>query len=263
MNKNNPDVAVVVSSCDAFSDCWAPFVYSLEKYASNCPYPIYIVSNLKTEAISDKVLDIHFLQIGEDEKWGTNLHKALSLINADYVLYLQEDYFLSDFVSWNDIKNHINYCIQNSVDYLRLTFPFLPGKEIDNNYVKNDLSQAYSVCLQAALWKKKTLEQLCVKGWSGWDFEKNVVALIRKLLPQFSYLGLKNSALGQIRYVKGTAVRKGKWTHPGYSFLRKNGFAHLLKNRAKEPLWWQLVDVDGPLRIFAKCLWRLLNKILS
>ena len=30
--ESNIKVAIVISSCDAFCDCWAPFIYSIKKY---------------------------------------------------------------------------------------------------------------------------------------------------------------------------------------------------------------------------------------
>ena len=252
-------VAIVVSSCDAFYDCWVPFLYSMEKWGADCPFMIYIISNFKS--ISSNSKDITFLKVGQDLKWGTNLKNALQKIPADYIIYLQEDYFLNKHINWPSLTTHIQYCIQNQIDYLRLTFPYIPGETLDKYYIKNSLNQAYAVCLQAGLWKKDTLEQLCLNGWTGWDFEYKVSSVIRERLPSFRFLGLTKSANGQISYVKGTGVRKGKWTYAGFRFLKKNGFNHLLKQRATEPMFWRLLDVDGWGRPFAKLLWRTINKI--
>lgn len=254
-------VAIVVSSCDAFQDCWEPFIFSCEKYGCDCPYNIFIVSN--NASISTATGNIQFLKVGADQKWASNLRIALQKISTEYIIYLQEDYFFNKMINWSEVQTHIDYCIENQIDYLRLTLPYIPGEIKDKHYTQNKLDQAYSVCLQAAIWRKSILENLCVEGWSGWDFERHVSALIREQVPDFKFLGLSRGAKGQIPYVRGTAVRKGKWTNPGWRFLRKNGFGGLLNKRAREPFYQELVDFDGWLRPVAKSIWKIINSCSS
>jgi len=255
-------VAIIVSSCDGFKDCWLPFIHSLNKYGQKCPYDVYFVScsdYLPSCSTAGEGV-IKFIPVGKDLGWASNLKIALSLISEDYVIYLQEDYFLNKAIVWQDINQHVAYCIRNGIDYLRLTFPYLPGQIKDYNYVENHLSQAYAVCLQAALWRKSILEKLCIEGWSGWDFERQVATYISKHIPNFRFLTLSKKAKGQISYVRGTAVRKGKWTNSGYRFLKRNGFQYLLSQRVKEPFYYELIDVGGIWRPLAKIMWYMLDK---
>lgn len=259
------NTAIVVSSCDAFQDCWLPFLYSLDKYGQQCPFNIYIISCTMTIPLRMNQIGegtIRFITVGEDLGWASNLKNALCFVPEEYIIYLQEDYFLNKYVVWQEIINHVGYCIRNRVDYLRLTFPYLSGEIKDCSYVMNTLEQAYSVCLQAAVWRKMTLSALCIEGWSGWDFERNVASLIRQRFPDFSFLALSKYAKGQISYVRGTAVRKGKWTNPGYRFLKRNGFTSLLPLRAREPVYFELIDVDGILRPITKRLWHIIHSLI-
>ena len=47
MIDKNSQYAVVVSSCDAYSDAWKPFFKLFFKYWSDCPFPIYLVTNTR------------------------------------------------------------------------------------------------------------------------------------------------------------------------------------------------------------------------
>jgi hypothetical protein len=47
LNKNNSsdNLAVIVVSCDLYSDVWKPFFTLFFKYWNDCPFPVYLTSN--------------------------------------------------------------------------------------------------------------------------------------------------------------------------------------------------------------------------
>lgn len=243
----NDNVAIVVSSCDFFQDCWEPFIYSMQKYWKDCPFHVHIVSNeneIKTpEGFS-------FIRVGRDMLFASNLKTALRKIDADYIIYLQEDYWLDKMVDTSAIIQHLKYCAEHDVDYLRLTFPYLSGDDVDHYYRQNTLSQRYSLCLQAAIWKRSKLMSLLRDGDSGWDFEYKIQQFAIDSHISVYALGLKSeyATLG-INYVRGTAVRKGLWTIEGYKFLQENGFKNLLGKRGREGKFFgTIIDNQGPMR---------------
>lgn len=256
--ESNIKVAIVISSCDAFCDCWAPFIYSIKKYWSNCEFPIYLISNNKEDAT---ISGVSFIKVGEDKWFASNLKYALHNINADYIIYLQEDYFLNRTIDNDAIKQHIFYCFRNNVDYMRMGSPFIKGKNVDIIYTENDMMTKYALCLQAAIWKKSTLETLLLEGWSGWDFEYKIQEYAKQQGIKLKVLGInkKNRNLG-INYIVGTAVRKGKWTRTGYNFLRNEGFSHLIKTREVEGFFFfHLQEVQGILRLPALCIVKIMK----
>lgn len=253
-------VAIIVSSCDFFKDCWKPFIFSIQKYWADCPYPIYIVSNNdEIEAPSG----ISFIKVGEDKKFASNLRAALNQIDADYVIYLQEDYWLNKKVVNAAIARHLDYCTNNHIDYLRLTFPYLEGEDVGDCYKSHSLMQRYSICLQAAIWKRVTLLALLREGDSGWDFEYKIQAYAIQSHIEVVALGIKPEAYESgIRYVRGTAVRKGLWTIEGYKFLKENGFQHLLNKRKREGWFFgNIIDCQGPLRPLCLAIVKIMMKL--
>lgn len=225
-------VAIVVSSCDFFEDCWAPFIHSLKKFWSDCEWQIYIISNNKEMDCPD---GLHFIKVGEDKKFASNLKYALKQLDAEYIIYLQEDYFLNKKVDNEALQKHVKYCVDYGIDYMRLGFPFLTGKIIDDIYVENDMMDEYALCLQAAIWKKNMLETILIEGWSGWDFEYKIQQYAQNNGLKFKVLGIRKeyTTLG-LNYVTGTAVRKGRWTRSGAKFLKEEGFSNLLSKRGIE-----------------------------
>lgn len=251
-------IAVVVSSCDFFEDCWEPFIYCVQKYWKDCPYPLYIVSNHKSIETSK---GISFIKVGEDKKFSSNLEVALNQIEADSVIYLQEDYWLNRPVDNNAIEEHIRYCVNNDMDYLRLSFPFLRGNRVNDQYREHSLIQKYTLCLQAAIWKKSTLMQLLIEGDSGWDFEYKIqqYAIDNHIKVKALSLVEKHVDKG-FNYVLGTAVRKGRWTREGYRFLKENGFETWLPKRKQEGwVFGNFQEVHGPLRLFCMAIVKIMK----
>lgn len=253
------NVAIVVSSCDFFKDCWEPFIYSIKKFWEECPYPIYIVSN--NDSI-DTPAGISFIKVGEDKKFASNLRAAIKEVDADYIIYLQDDYWLNKRVNNDDIAQHLDYCIQHQVDYLRLTFPFQKGEDVNGLYRKHELTQRYAICLQAAIWKRVTLLALLREGDSGWDFEYKIQQHAIQSHVGIKVLGIKQEyANSGINYVRGTAVRKGLWTIEGYHFLNDNGFDQLLEKRGKEGWFFgNIIDNQGPLRPLCLAIVKIMMK---
>ena len=233
-------VAIVVSSCDYFEDCWEPFIYSLRKYWPDCRFPVYIISNFKEIANKDLVT---FIKVGVDKGWASNYKKALMTLDYEYIIYFQEDYFLCNSVNNEWINRHLKYIEEHNVDYLRLEYPHNKNQRqcdrysIDNTYyASSPLSYKFALNLQAAIWRKDILFSLLIDGQSGWDYEANVNSYVIKNHIKIKSLTVHSKIPKDwcLTYVNGTAVRKGMWTQAGYDFLIKNGFNDLAKGRRVE-----------------------------
>ena len=84
-------VAVLVSSCDSFFDAWRPFSVLFRKFWPDCPFKIFLIVNQLR--IRSSLLQP--IAVGPDRGWSSNLQLALTQITHPYVLYIQEDYFLT------------------------------------------------------------------------------------------------------------------------------------------------------------------------
>lgn len=253
------DISIIVNSCDAFSDCWRPFIHSVRKYWNDCPWPLYIISNNNSIATPE---GISFIKVGEDKKFASNLKKAIEAIDSEYIIYLQEDYFLDKAVDQKSIEQHLLYCKLNNIDYMRLGMPFIKGEPVEC-YSVNKLTDKYALCLQAAIWKKATLDNLLFEGWSGWDFEYKIQDYAIKQGMDIKILGLRKECKEKgINYVTGTAVRKGKWTYSGYNFLKNEGFETEISKRGKEGyFFYHLQEIQGIFRLPALAIVKFMKKM--
>lgn len=254
---------VLISSCDLYSDCWKPMFYSLKKNWPDTKFPIYLVANEKDS--EDEM--IKTIKVGEHLGWGSNTKKALNSIDADYVLLIQEDYFLDKQLSDDVINEHINYCIDNNIDYLRLGSPFRDSLKCNNsNYSEDPIGMKYSLCLQPSIWKKETLLKLTIEGWTGWDYERKINDYIKAnhidVKARVIHSTIANSK--GFNMVHGTGIRKGIWTQGGVRFLKENGFIEELRRRKQEgKLLSMMMDVeDGSVfKLPARIMVKIIQKI--
>lgn len=236
-------VAIVISSCDAYSHCWPPMLHSLQLHWPDCPFPVFIVSN------EQETGNAQFLKAGPDRGWGPNLNKALAAIDYDYILYLQEDYFLNHRVDTKMMMQHFDYCRSQNVDYLRLCWPFQDKHRVAEIYCDDRLAFRYALCLQAAIWRKSLLQQLSGEVTTAWDFERKITRIIAaKQIPvKARVLHSSFFPAAGISVVDGTAIRKGLWTVAGARYLAENGFSGLLPLRKVEGwLTTLLMQVKNP-----------------
>jgi hypothetical protein len=229
--------AVVISSCDLYSDCWAPMIYSIEKYWPDCPYPIFLIANYETMEFPG----VSIINVGEHKGFGSNMKKALRIIQASNILLLLDDFFLCQTVDTAMVESHVTHCESKNVDFLKIDSSEIINRDnlriSDTEYCLNPISNKYSINAAIAIWQKSILEVLCVEGFSAWDFERKSRSVIKdlKIKIKSETIYSQNIDTMTIKKISGAgAVRKGRWTSEGILFLKENGFKYLIPGREKE-----------------------------
>jgi hypothetical protein len=171
------DIAVLVVSCDRYSDMWEPFFEFFRLFWSDCPYNVY----LSTNVLSPNINGVTILNTGNSSDWSTELTKAISSIPEKNVILFLEDYFIREKVDNYELKSYIDYFIKSGAAYMKLgcfssKYNELWPYTVISSYPKVgriDKSAKYLVCLQLTLWDKDYLKTLLVPGESPWQFEIN------------------------------------------------------------------------------------------
>lgn len=262
---------LLISSCDAYSDCWLPLLHSLHRHWPGCPYPVALICNTAPEAnlfsatSADTAFSPRFLPVGPDRGWGPNLALALGSVETEFVIYLQEDYFLDHLVSSEAMEQHLEYCHTNAVDYLRLGWPWQDRQKLTPMYCDDAFSFRYALCLQPAIWRTSVLKQLSSKVNDGWEFERNIKQYIRDEQLSIRARVLHSSAYPDrgLKVVDGTGIRKGLWTRGGERYLNENGFGELVAGRGVEGAVtdWLMHRVFLPVKIPAVLLLRVMKRL--
>jgi hypothetical protein len=169
--------SILINTTDSFEDCWFPFFTLFKKYWPEYTGKIYL--NTETKSYSYEGLNIISIQNNKNTPnkkttWSECLLRALNVIEEDVILYMQDDYFIKDFVKNEIVEKFILLMHENSkIDCIHLTDAASPGEiisEFKNLYTIPKIDQDRISC-QAALWKKDTLMLYPRKYETAWNFE--------------------------------------------------------------------------------------------
>lgn len=228
-----PKVALMITSCDSYRDCWKPMVYSLDKYWPDCEYPRYIVSNYLEDA---SIRNTSFIKVGDDNRsWCTLAVRGLKEIDCDYIIFFQEDYWLGRKVNNEAIKAHIQYVDENHVDYLKLQDDIRRDNHRIGNtcYCMNPIDMRYAFNTAIAVWRKSAIVGILPEGWSGWEFERQILHYIKRNDIEINSQTLLSSEyeFKGIATIQGDAIVRGVWTPSAVVFMKENGFEDVLAGR--------------------------------
>lgn len=198
-------VAVLVSSCDAFFDAWRPLQAFLQKFWSDCPLEIFLLTNELTIRSSR----LRSIPVGPDRGWSSNLLAALPRIDHPYILYLQEDYFLTAPVDSAQLA--LDFAEAMTLNAASLCFR--ARSEPDDGFAPlNDrfgivplASDGRTRC-QVTLWKKSALQSIPREGETAWNFEARGSARTQDM-KILSYQRRENTPIPYLM----SAISRGLW----------------------------------------------------
>lgn len=232
MNQNN--CALIVSSCDDFSDLWDPFFKLFFKYWPDCPFKVYLVSETKTYS-DNRVSMIHS---GVGVLWASRLKLAIKHVGTPYFFYLQEDYILKSPVDTKKILELLHVLVANKAAYIRLR-PYPPPYKKFKQY--KDIGEVKkgsksSISCQATIHNSTIFEGFLRDGDTGWDTE--LEGSVRSGIIKEPFLSVYKSV---IFYPQATAVKKGIWMYDAIKLCEKEGI-QIDKSRRKieSPLHYYL-----------------------
>ncbi|HOS48121.1 MAG TPA: hypothetical protein PLG57_05765 [Bacteroidia bacterium] len=174
---NSKDYAVLVVSCDRYSDMWEPFFDFFKLFWSNCPFNVYLSTNYKTPNIDNvSVLNCNF-----SSDWSSELLSVIEKIPEKNIILFLEDYFIREKVDNDVLMSYLDCFNDRKAAYMKLGCfsskynELWPYKTLDSNPKVGviDKTAKYLVCLQLTLWDKSFLKELLIKGESPWQFEIN------------------------------------------------------------------------------------------
>ena len=225
-------VAILICSCDYYSECWKPIIHSFNTFWPDCEYDKIIVSNQKNEEIPG----VKIVRVGEHKGWASDTLRVVELTDYDYYIYFQEDYWLNKKVDNDAIKEHIQHCLDNDVQYLKIQADLANCDKYRigrSDYCKNPLIERYAINTAVAIWRRDLFSKVCIPGHTGWDFEYKIVDYIKEKNIEINSEVLHSSVIipKGITMIPGNGVQRGKWTLAGAKFLKDNGFEDVLSKR--------------------------------
>ncbi|AXX91784.1 hypothetical protein CPU12_11505 [Malaciobacter molluscorum LMG 25693] len=206
------DTALIVLSCDGYSDLWITFIDTFFDNWANCPFSIYILSN--TKKCEDK--RIKTLLSGDDVDWSSSLRKGIEQLEEKNLFFFLEDAFLCEKVDNIEFTKKYNFFIENKLNYLRLRPAPKPDIKYNKDFGELSNKSMYRVSLYSSFWKKDVFLEILKDGESAWEFEIN---------------GTKRSSLYDKFFSTNIeffniihGVERGKWINNSLKKLKNNGY---------------------------------------
>ena len=211
-------VSVVVSSCDRFFDAWRPFAFFFRKFWADCPFRVYLIVN----RLRVRSEFIHPIRIGRDREWASNMQIALQQVATPYILYMQEDYFLTAEVDQEQLAVDLTEVFQRHADSLCFCDLSLLEPDfatIDTRFGIVPKNSKGRTRLQTALWKRDALASVLKPGDTAWDMEARgsertsrleILSYARRYSPPILYLM--------------SAISRGLWTPDALKLCQEHNF---------------------------------------
>lgn len=252
MDCRNPDLTVLVTSCDAYRDVERPFLELFRRYWSECPYELVLVS--ETSRPAGRLSFDRVIATGAGMNWCQMLAVALERISTPYVLMLMNDYLLDAPVDSASFGRRLGQAKAFDAANLRLN-PNPPGRSVwrETDLLEMPKGVAYCVTCQAGIWNREYLLGLARRNRSAWEFERHGSFMVgdesRPLL-----------VTKEREFPFVDALHKGFWERAGVELCRRNGIEVDLAVRGLPPLKTRVIEGLKAL-VFATCPWTLVVKV--
>lgn len=166
---------VMMLTCDNYSDIWPAYFGQLKKYWPEYKGPIFV--NTETKAVEGIICENELIYSKQKFKWDTpwayRLYQCLKQIDTEYVLFLMDDFILTDYVDAEEVERCISY-MERDKSIACFNYLPTPGEAVERGYDRYELKAIkapFRINLQAALWRKSFLMKFIRKHEGPWQFE--------------------------------------------------------------------------------------------
>lgn len=234
MTESKSDVAVVINSCDEYSDLWPSFFDVWFRFWPDLPYPLYLVSNTKTYP-DKRVLP---LPVGEGLNWSKRTKRTFELLPHRHILLSTEDFYLMRPVDTALVLRLHDVMVAEKAVYLRMMAnppPDVPHPTVPElGYVAK--GAPYRNSGQLAFWDRHMMLGLINPDESPWEFEE--IGQRRSDAIDEPFLSVQKG-VDPIAY--HNMIRRGKWNRDALAEYAKSGIVFDLGKRPQMNSfdeWW-------------------------
>lgn len=222
------DSAVIISTCDNYSDIWDPFFTLFIKFWPDNPYPVFINSET-LECHNENVVSTTLKARSMGLSWTRRLKEALERINADYIVFFLDDFFLYDYVDTVRIEKCISYMREDTniaaiyitclSGQMKMEECRLPGLEKCSHTGKSKVN------ITLTIWRKSAFEYYLNHDESAWEFEANAYERSLERTDTF-YSFSRNSPIAIPYSFTKYGLFAGKWFKETADLFREHGITH-------------------------------------
>ena len=217
LDSKGKSVAVVVNSCDAYSDLWDLFFLCLSDYWPGCNYLIVLNTESKNYLLPASMsfdVAVHNHKLKEKDLWGARLIATLKDITADFVIMLYDDFLLNAPVNKKRIKASVDLISSNpeiDVVYLTKLLGVKKSPARDDGLAMVEPKADYRLNSAPAIWRKEALMKYTGVKDNPWAWE--YFGSYRTFDTHSIFLAIADSGedIYPYDYRKGGAIYRQKW----------------------------------------------------
>jgi len=166
------DLAIVVTSCDSYTDdCARPFLTLLDRYWKNHPIAYWIAETKHPAGFVAATVN--------EPCWTKRVRTALEKVDAEFVVFMCDDFFIRSAVDTrridycaNLLRDYPNIaCFNTELAYRHVYTTKYFGKTI-SGFGLQHTRQIYNFSCQPSIWRRTNLiDCLSVLDGSAWEWE--------------------------------------------------------------------------------------------
>jgi len=236
------EIALVTYTNSVCHDVLEIHLSQIEKFAKN--FKSYVFTDNLDKILIEKFDNHQFLKYENEKKYYEQYLRCLKSVKENFIIYLQEDFFLYDNVDIERLQTCLDFLKNSEYSYVRLIKTILQGgihrkelkiKEYPDIQLTNNIYDAYvsdpdsfAFHMQATLWKKSDFISLYdhVKSekWlesREWDQGMREIKMKGSFYHDYKF----NQKYGKYHWQSViyphvcTAVGKGKWSLTHHKYL--------------------------------------------
>ena len=273
--------AIVINSCDKYSDVWPIYCQLFEKFWPDCPYELII--NTESKAFSYEGLNVKTMQLfapGANVPWGKRLIETLKRIDAEYVLLTLEDYMFSGPVdrarfgqclAWLESDNKVAAFRLPGIYYVtgKPWPPLFNDLEYSEKYTGfwryKKTYKKYKTDCSPTIWRKKTLLKYLRPHESIWDWEQLGSRRCARYSEEYYVQGSDDPRiLTTLASRCGGAIHEGLWVEENIKqVFEENGIKPDLSVRGMTPVFVRSQAGPGTRQLFMMLCRDVARKIKS
>jgi hypothetical protein len=244
--------AILVTSCDKYSDLWEGFFSQLDKNLS-VPVKKYLLTNHQ-RYVGQHISQVQTILVGDDLNWSHSLSRALDQIPEVKLFIIVEDFFITVPIDSDLMERVISF--SKLEDAQLIHYDKLPGSVpsefSEYNTCEPGMPYLTGVC---GIWDREYLKSLLIEGESPWQFE-----VYGSYRAQFS--ANKIYCLKTPLFKFNNMIQKGAWVKSNISWAKKN---NILLDYQKRPIQGSTLFYfkDFYFQMMLHCPWRFRLVVLN
>lgn len=160
-------LAILVLSCDKYSDLWPSFLQQFKRFFPAEDYPLYLGSN----QVTCEDPDVTTILSGDDPDWSTSFKRILAQIDEPKLFIILEDLFLTSPVDNEVIQAALSFLFEKNAMHIKYWQPMFSYGQTENPKIGVLPKRSPFRATVCGFWDRQCLMNLLIEGENPWEFE--------------------------------------------------------------------------------------------